>query len=97
MRKTFDNGSGFDKRKIDIEIDNDTISFYFTEQYNRQKQWVEEETERRSVCCQEPLTEDEAANHEFYWIGKYDWCHPNTNFPNHMMQKSWFTGEMLDF
>lgn len=40
---------------------------------------------------------DESINDEFYGFEDYRWHQPRENFPNHMMEKTWFTTEMLDF
>lgn len=99
----FSNGSNHDNRKIMIRI-NDDIEFFFYDQYLRQKQWIEEETERRLQCGEDELTEDEESNNSFYYILKQDWISDKTerldredNFHTHMMRKTWFTKEMKDF
>lgn len=100
----FSNGSKHDSREIMIRINEDYIEFFFYEQYLRQKEWIENETERRFQCGEEELTEDEAGNHNFYWFGKNDWKRDKTerldrpdNWHKHMERKTWFTKEMTDF
>lgn len=93
-----------DTRDIMIIIEDEFISFYFHEQYLRQKAWINEEIERREEVNEEPLNQDELANHEFYWIPKEDWIRDKTqrldrgdNWANHMSHKNWFTKEMKKF
>ena len=101
MKQSFSNGNKNDNRDIDIEIQNGAISFYFTKQYNRQKQWVEDEIENRGY---DDLGEDEKANNPFYSILSRHWVEDKTNrldrgdnFHNHMREKNWFTKDMEDF
>ena len=101
MRKTFNNGSKHDSREIYIEIKGGVFSFYFTEQFKRQQNWIEEEIERRGG---DDLEEDEKGNHEFYWFAAEDWESDKTNrldrednWHRHMRHKNWFTEEMANF
>ena len=101
MRRTFSNGSQHDTRDIDIEIKDGMICFYFTEQYHRQKQWIQEEIERRG---EDDLDEDEKGNHEFYWFASEEWEKDKTqrldrgdNWHTHMKEKNWFTEDMANF
>lgn len=102
----FKNGSSNrgDTRDIMIRIEDEHICFYYYENYLRQKEWIEKETERRIEEGEEPLTQDESANHEFYWIDKDHWIKDATerqdrddNWHTHMERKSWFTSEMKKF
>ena len=103
-QSVFNNGSKHDTRDIMIRIDDTHIEFFFYEQYLRQKQWIEDETERRFQEGQDELLEDEAGNHGFYWIGTDDWHKSKKenldrpdNWHNHMKEKNWFTKEMKSF
>lgn len=96
-QKVFKNGNDWDSRKILIQISEGYIEFFFEEQYNRKKSWILEETERRNECGEEPLTEDELSNSNFYWIMIDDWIIPERGFEDHMSRKSWFTNEMKNF
>lgn len=97
MKKVFNNGSSHDKRKIMIEIEEEAICFYFFEQYLRQENYLQVEAERRSMCGEDDLTEDEKRNDEFYWIDKDEWRRNVNNWHNHMEEKNWFTNEMKEW
>ncbi len=100
----FNNGSEHDKRRIMIRINNGYVEFFFYDQYLRQKQWIEEETERRFQDGEDELTEDESGNHNFYWFGVDEWVKDKTerqdqndNWHKHMRRKNWFTLKMEDW
>ena len=91
MQRTFENGSGFD-RPILIEIENNTISFYFKKDYDRHWDWLKDAEEN-----DEEIEKDMKEPQEFYYIPKERWNNPNDHYPQHMMNKNWFTQEMLDY
>lgn len=108
MQEVFKSGSKHDQnvpRTIMIKIEDNLIEFFFYEQYLRQQNWVEEETDRRLNYGGEELTEDEKGNHNFYWIDIADWKSDRVttrqdrpdNWHTHMYEKNWFTDEMYDF
>lgn len=104
MQQVFNNGSNGDNRQILIKINDGYVEFFYYEQYLLQLKWIEEETERRLEYNGEELTEEEAGNHSFYWMGLEEWINDKTqrldrddNWHKHMRRKNWFTEEMADF
>lgn len=102
MEKVFANGNHRDTRFILIKVDSEHIEFFFNEDYLRQLEWIENETENRMG---EPLSDEEKENSGFYWIGSDDWIadangaregRPD-DWLTHMNEKNWFTSEMADF
>ncbi len=103
-QKVFENGNPRDGREILIKIIDDTIYFFYNENYRLHENWVHEETERRNQCVEEELTEEEKHYPEFYWIDKEDWHKSKTqnldrgdNWHVHMKEKNWFTPLMEKF
>lgn len=88
-------------RQIIIEIDdnNNIISFFFESHVLGQQEWVREQ-EQQGI----EVSEEQKKSHEFYWIPKDDWKRDKTerldrgdNWHTHMKEKNWFTDEMLNF
>lgn len=97
QQKVFNNGNERDGREILIIIDDEWILFYFFEQYERQRDWIATEEQRRYEYGEEPLDEDEYGNHEFYSIPKHEWKKDYPRWQDHMKHKAWFTQEMENF
>jgi len=104
MEQVFNNGSAGDTRQILVRIKDGYIEFFFYDQYLRQLNWINEETERRLESGEEELTEEEKGNNSFYWFGTDEWVKDKTqrldrpdNWHQHMGRKNWFTKEMADF
>jgi hypothetical protein len=104
MEKVFNNGSVGDARQILVRITGGYIEFFFYDQYLRQLNWINEETERRLESDEEELTEEEKGNHSFYWFSSDEWTKDKTqrldrpdNWHKHMERKNWFTKEMADY
>ena len=104
MQRVFSNGSSHDNRDILIKIEPPFICFYFNEFHFRRQEWIDNETEERSLHGEEPLDEDESSNDGFYHILIKEWVSDKTNrldrpdnWANHMEEKNWFTHEMKDF
>lgn len=104
IQKIFSNGRKGDNRQILIIIDDTHIAFYYNEHYENQKRWIRDEEERRLELYDEPLSDEDKMNCEFYWIDKDRWVEDkiqhldrHDNFHTHMNEKNWFTSEMAVF
>lgn len=89
IQKTFKNGF-YKERNVIIRINTDYIQFFFEAQYYRHLQWLESVDE-------DELSDEEKEPDEFYGFEKERWFNPKENFPSHMIEKIWFTKEMLEF
>lgn len=103
MEKVFTNGNPKDGREIMIRIDENSIEFFFYEQYVRRQNWIEEQKEKE-YNLGNYLADEDLENLGFYWINKNDWVSDRTerldredNWHFHMKEKNWFTDEMEKF